>query len=128
MEQAMFQSHNVQRSGAGLAALTVDARLMQVARQRAQDMAAKNYFAHTSPTGETAFTILGQSGYAYQLAGENIARNNFPDSESVQVSMNGFMNSAGHRANILEPVFRRVGVGVAFSGDGMKYFAVVFSN
>jgi uncharacterized protein YkwD len=128
MEQAMFQSHNVQRGGAGLAALTVDARLMQVARQRAQDMAAKNYFAHTSPTGETAFTILGQIGYAYQLAGENIARNNFPDSETVQVSMNGFMNSAGHRANILEPVFRRVGIGVAFSGDGMKYFAVVFSN
>ena len=128
MEQAMFNSHNVQRSSAGLAALTIDARLVQVARQRAQDMAARNYFSHTSPTGETAFTVLDQIGYAYQLAGENIARNNYPDSESVQVSMTGFMNSPTHRANILEPAFRRVGIGVAFGADGMKYFAVVFSN
>ena len=124
----MFDSHNVQRSSAGLAALTIDARLVQVARQRAQDMATRNYFSHTSPSGETAFTVLDQIGYVYQLAGENIARNNYADSESVQVSITGFMNSPTHRANILEPAFRRVGIGVAFGADGMKYFAVVFSN
>jgi uncharacterized protein YkwD len=128
MERAMFDSHNVQRANAGLDGLTLDARLVEVARRRAQDMAAKSYFAHTSPTGETAFTILEQVGYAYQLAGENIARNNYPDSESVQVSMTGFMNSPSHRGNILEPQFGRVGIGLAFGADGMKYFAVVFSN
>jgi uncharacterized protein YkwD len=128
MERAMFDSHNVERANAGLESLTLDARLVEVARRRAQDMAAKGYFAHTSPTGETAFTVLEQVGYAYQLAGENIARNNYPDSESVRVSMTGFMNSPSHRGNILEPKFRRVGIGLAFGADGMKYFAVVFSN
>jgi uncharacterized protein YkwD len=128
LEQEMFAGHNSQRANSGLAGLTLDARLLQVARQRAQDMAAKNYFSHTSPSGETAFTILEQIGYAYQLAGENIARNNYPDAQSVQVAMTGFMNSASHRENILEPVFKRVGIGVAIGGDGMKYFAVVFSN
>jgi len=128
LEQAMFAGHNAQRSGAGLPGFTLDARLTQVARQRAQDMATRNYFSHTSPSGETAFTILDQIGYAYQLAGENIARNNYPDSDTVQVSMTGFMNSPSHRGNILEPAFRRIGIGVAFAPDGMKYFAVTFSN
>jgi uncharacterized protein YkwD len=128
LEQEMFAGHNSQRANSGLAGLTLDARLLQVARQRAQDMAAKNYFSHTSPSGETAFTILEQIGYAYQLAGENIARNNYPDAQSVQVAMTGFMNSPAHRDNILEPVYKRVGIGVAFGADGMKYFAVVFSN
>jgi uncharacterized protein YkwD len=128
MEQAMFAAHNVQRANGGVAGLTLDARLVQVARQRAQDMAAKNYFSHVSPTGESAFTILNATGYAYKLAGENIARNNYADGESVQVSMTGFMNSPSHRENILEPAYRRVGVGVAFTPDGMKYYAVVFSN
>jgi uncharacterized protein YkwD len=127
-EQAMFDSHNTMRSNAGLTGVTIDARLVEVARRRAQDMAAKNYFAHTSPTGETAFTILEEIGYAYKLAGENIARNNYPDPETVQVSMTGFMNSPSHRSNILEPAYRRVGIGFALGADGMKYFAVVFSN
>ena len=128
MEQAMFDSHNVQRQNANLSGFALDAQLVQVARRRAQDMASKNYFAHTSPTGETAFTILGEMGYPYQIAGENIARNNYPDGETVQISMTGFMNSPGHRANILEPRFKKVGIGVAFGADGMKYFAVVLSN
>jgi uncharacterized protein YkwD len=128
LEQAMFNSHNAQRAGAGLPGLSIDSRLMQVARQRAQDMASRGYFSHTSPSGETAFTILNQIGYAYRLAGENIARNNYPDSQSVEISMTGFMNSQSHRENILEPVYQRVGIGVAFGADGMKYFAVVFSN
>jgi uncharacterized protein YkwD len=124
----MFADHNAQRASSSLAGLTLDTRLVQVARQRAQDMAAKNYFSHTSPTGETAFTILDQIGYAYQLAGENIARNNYPDAQSAQVAMTGFMNSPSHRENVLEPGFRRVGIGAAFGADGMKYCAVVFSN
>jgi uncharacterized protein YkwD len=128
MEQAMFSSHNAERGVAGLAGLSIDARLVQIARQRAQDMASKGYFSHTSPSGETAFTIMNAIGFAYQLAGENIARNNYPDGDSVQIAMNGFMNSPGHRENILESGFRRVGIGVAFSPDGMKYFAVVFAN
>src|SRR5688572_16592558 len=63
MEAAMFSQHNQQRAGAGLGALSVDASLTNIARRRAQDMAAKNYFAHTSPTGETAFTLMNGAGY-----------------------------------------------------------------
>jgi uncharacterized protein YkwD len=128
MEQDMFQRHNQERANAGLAPLQLDATLESVARTRAEDMAAKNYFAHTSPSGQTAFIILDQLGYKYVMAGENIARNNYPDAQSVEVAMTGFMNSAGHRANILEPRFTKVGIGTAVGADGMKYFAVVFAG
>jgi uncharacterized protein YkwD len=113
MEAAMFSQHNQQRAGAGLGALNVDASLTNIARRRAQDMAANNYFAHTSPTGETAFTLMNGVGYVYAIAGENIARNNYPDGESVSVAMSGFMNSPGHRANILNCALKEIGVGYA---------------
>jgi uncharacterized protein YkwD len=124
----MFASHNQHRGANGLAGLQIDSTLVAVARQRAQDMASKNYFAHTSPTGETAFSIMDGYSYVYAIAGENIARNNYPQAQSVQVAMDGFMNSAGHRANILEGQFTRVGIGVAIDGNGMIYYAVVFAG
>jgi len=91
-------------------------------------MATNNYLAHTSPTGETAFTLLAQARYPYALAGENIARNNYGPTQAASVSMAGFMNSAGHRENILDPTFRSVGVGYAVGANGMIYFAVVFAG
>jgi uncharacterized protein YkwD len=127
MEAAMFESHNVQRANNGVAPLALDAELVQIARQRSQTMADTNCFSHTA-CGPTAFDLLGQIGYFYQIAGENIARNNYPDSQTVQVAMNGFMNSPGHRANILEERYTKVGIGVAFGADGMKYFTVVFAG
>jgi uncharacterized protein YkwD len=128
LEQELFASHNAERGQAGLAGLQLDGVLVSVARQRAQDMAAKGYFSHTSPAGQTAFTLLSAAGYAHSLAGENIARNNYPNSQSADVAMTGFMNSAGHRANILDRQFTAVGVGAAVGADGMKYFAVVFAS
>ncbi|HEX5368564.1 MAG TPA: CAP domain-containing protein [Dehalococcoidia bacterium] len=128
MEQAMFVQHNQQRAAAGVAALQLDSSLESVARQRAQDMASKGYFSHTSPTGVSAFTLLDGIGYSYAIAGENIARNNYPDADSVNTAMTGFMNSPGHRENILEPRFTRVGIAMAEGADGMKYFAVVFAG
>jgi uncharacterized protein YkwD len=91
-------------------------------------MAARNYFAHTSPTGETAFSLMAAYGYAYSIAGENIAKNNYPDSQSAGVAMTGFMGSPPHRANILDARYTSVGVGLAYGADGMKYFAVVFAG
>jgi uncharacterized protein YkwD len=128
MEQAMLAAHNTQRASNGLAALQIDATLTAIARHRAQDMATNDYFSHTSPTGETAFTLIQAAGYPFSLAGENIARNNYPNDQTVSVAMTGFMNSAGHRENILEPRFVRVGIGVAVDANGMKYFAVVFAG
>ena len=128
LEDELFRSHNVERASLGLGSLELDAVLVQVARERAQDMADKNYFAHTSPTGETAFSIMNEFGYFYLIAGENIARNNYPDVESASVAMNGFMNSSAHRDNILDARFNKVGVGLVIDGSGMKYFAVVFAG
>ncbi len=124
----MFALHNQQRAANGVGALQIDPTLVAVARQRAQDMATNNYFAHVSPSGQTAFDIIDAYGYVYALAGENIARNNYPVSQSVTVAMDGFMNSPGHRANILEGQFTKVGIGVATDGNGMYYFAVVFAG
>ena len=112
----------------GAQALRLDTTLVQVARERAADMAAKGYFAHTSPSGVTAFSLMTGYGYVYSIAGENIARNNYPASEAAAVAMSGFLNSAPHRANLLDPRFDSVGIGVAEDGAGMKYFAVVFAG
>jgi uncharacterized protein YkwD len=128
MEQDLLARHNGERAAAGLPPLQVSGTLTDVARRRAQDMAANNYFSHYSPSGETAFTILGRMGYNYGTGGENIARNNYPDAQSVSTAMSGFMQSPGHRANVLEPKFRVVGIGMAVGAGGMKYFAVVFSG
>ncbi len=127
MEAAMFGSHNLQRANNGVAPLAIDAQLVDLARQRSQTMANTNCFSHTA-CGPTAFDLLGGIGYVYQIAGENIARNNYPDSETVTVAMNGFMNSTGHRANILETSYTRVGIGVAFGANDMKYFTVIFTG
>lgn len=124
----MYISHNQQRAQNGLASFQLDPTLVAIARQRAQDMAAKAYFSHTSPSGETAFSLMNAAGYDYSLAGENIARNNYADGQTVSVAMTGFMGSSAHRANILNGGFRRIGIGMALGNDGMRYFAVVFSD
>jgi uncharacterized protein YkwD len=91
-------------------------------------MASKGYFAHTSPTGQTAFTLLAAAGYGYKIAGENIARNNYPDSQAVSAAMTGFMNSPTHKENIMDARFTNIGVGVVLGSDGMKYYAVEFAG
>lgn len=123
----MFADHNVQRSNNGVGSLSIDAELVAIARQRSQTMADTNCFSHTA-CGPTAFALMGNIGYFYTIAGENIARNNYSDADTVQVAMTGFMNSAGHRANILDSRYSKVGVGVAFGAGGMKYFTVVFAG
>jgi uncharacterized protein YkwD len=128
MEQQMYASHNSLRAGAGLAGLQLDATLVNIARSRAQDMAANNYFSHTSPSGVTVFSLMAGAGYGYGIAGENIARNSYPDTESVTVAMNGFMNSAAHRSNIMDARYTKVGIAMAIGANGMKYFVVVFAG
>ncbi len=128
LELELYNLHNSARASAGLGGLRLDATLITIAQRRAQDMAAKNYFAHTSPTGETAFSIMAAYGYTYSIAGENIAKNNYPDAQSAGTAMTGFMNSPSHRANIMDARYTNVGVALAIGADGMKYFAVVFAG
>jgi len=126
LEADLTSRLNAERAAAGLPPLATDADLVAIARMRSADMAAKGYFSHTSPEGQTAFTLLDQRGLAYSWAGENLARNNYPVAEAVAVAITDLMASPSHRDNILSPNYTRVGVGYAEDGSGMRYFTMVF--
>ena len=121
----LFASMNTARTEAGLPPLESDDTLAEVALIRAGDLVARHYFDHYSPDGGSAFSELGLHGVAYGLAGENLARNNYPVARSVEVAFDGLMASPGHRANILEPRFRAAGI--AAVADGAQwYYVTVF--
>ena len=126
LETDFIRRLNAERAAAGLPALAVDANLVSIARIRSSDMATRGYFSHTSPDGQSAFTLLDQWGIPYSWAGENLARNNYPLQESVAVAVRDLMASPPHRDNILNPNYTRVGVGYAEDGSGMRYYTIVF--
>jgi uncharacterized protein YkwD len=128
LEQQLFDGQNAERVRAGLAPLRLDGALQGVARRRANDMASKGYFSHTSPTGETAFSLIDAAGIYAPYAAENIAFNNYANSQSATAALQSFMASASHRANILNGRYTRVGVAVATTASGYKYYAVVFAG
>lgn len=109
---AIVEGLNEARTGAGLPPLARDERLDEVARARAADLVERGYFAHVAPDGGTAFTELQSRGIRYGLAGENLARNTYPEGDAARVALEGWLASPGHRANVLEPRFVRVGVAV----------------
>ncbi|MCH5298076.1 MAG: secretion protein [Ruminococcus sp.] len=96
----------------GLSKLTLNSELSSVARLKSQDMKDKNYFSHTSPTYGSPFDMMKQFGISYKTAGENIAYG-YATPESV---VNGWMNSPGHRANILNSSYKEIGVGYVANG------------
>lgn len=104
---------NKERAKRGLNPLTYDWELSRVARYKSQDMKDNNYFSHTSPTYGTPFQMMKSFGITYKTAGENIARG-YNTPESV---VNGWMNSSGHRANILNSTYTRIGVGYVKDGN-----------
>jgi hypothetical protein len=99
---------NAQRAAAGLSPLAYNGMLASSAYAKAQDMLAKNYWAHTSPDGLTAWTFIRASGYPYIAAGENLAKDFASDSDAVAA----WMASPGHRANMLSSSYRDMGVAV----------------
>ena len=118
----VFDLVNSQRSANGQSALTYSAEAAKVAQAKAEDMAANNYFSHTSPTYGSAFDMLKANGVSYSSAGENIAKGQ-TSSSSV---MKAWMNSSGHRANILSSSYKSVGVGCAADSSGTLYWVQVF--
>ncbi len=112
-EKEVFQLINEQRKANGLEALVIDAEVQRVARIKAQDMVDNNYFSHTSPTYGSPFEMLKSFKVSYQTAGENIAGNS-----SNSAAVKAWMNSAGHKANILNGNFNYTGIGVV---SGSKY-------
>ncbi|MGE4485480.1 MAG: CAP domain-containing protein, partial [Oscillospiraceae bacterium] len=112
-EQQVAALVNEQREANGLAPLTLSSELSNVARAKSQDMHDNNYFSHTSPTYGSPFDMLKAFGISYRAAGENIAMG-YATPEAV---VNGWMNSAGHRANILNSAYTQIGVGYVADGN-----------
>jgi len=111
-EQEVIRLVNVERANAGLPALKYDWELARVAKHKSQDMKQHNYFSHTSPTYGSPFTMMQNYGIQYKSAGENIAKGQ----TSAQQVVNAWMNSSGHRANILSKDYTHIGVGYVESG------------
>lgn len=110
-EQQMVNLVNKERTNKGLKALTVDSKLVKVARMKSQDMINKNYFGHQSPTYGSPFDLMKAQGVTYRYAGENLA-----GADTVQRAHTNLMNSDGHRANILNANFTKIGIGVVHGG------------
>jgi uncharacterized protein YkwD len=123
---ALFDAVNGERTQHGLPALAADGCVTYLAGLRAADMASRDYFSHTTPENETAFTLLGRYGVAYGAAAENLVRNNYPDDETVTVAVQGLMESERHRASVLNGSYTHVGVATAVDEAGMKYYVMIF--
>ncbi|MFC4775538.1 CAP domain-containing protein [Paenibacillus sp. GCM10023252] len=108
---------NVERAKAGLPALKSDAPLAKVALAKAKDMDTNNYFSHTSPTYGSPFDMMRQFGISYSYAGENIASGQ----RTPEEVMKAWMNSPGHRENIMSANFTKIGVGY-YNGDWVQMF------
>ncbi|MGX7627793.1 CAP domain-containing protein [Bacillus thuringiensis] len=112
-EQRVVELTNAERAKQGLPALKIDTELSKVARIKSEDMQKNNYFDHNSPTYGSPFDMMKKFGISYTSAGENIAQGQRTPEEVVQA----WMNSTGHRANILNNGFTHIGVGYVESGN-----------
>jgi uncharacterized YkwD family protein len=111
-EQQVVDLTNKERAKYGLPPLTVDLALSKVAREKSRDMAVNHYFSHNSPTYGSPFEMMRKFGISYTAAGENIAKGQRTPQEVVAA----WMNSAGHRANILNKNYTHIGVGFEENG------------
>lgn len=122
-EQQMWRVINSERQKRGLSVLTLDAALRDAARDYSRDMFVRGYFSHYSPEGESPFMRMENAGIEYLSAGENLAL-----APSVELAMQGLMNSPGHRANMLSENFGRIGIGVMDGGIYGKMFTQEFTD
>ena len=118
-EKEVVRLVNVERAKKGLNALTYDWQLARVARYKSQDMKDRGYFSHTSPVYGSPFQMMKSFGITYKTAGENIARGQ----ATPQAVVDAWMNSQGHRANILNSSFTHIGVGYVPNG---RYWTQMF--
>ena len=112
-EHEVVRLVNEIRQQNGLKPLTENWELSRVARYKSQDMLDNRYFSHTSPTYSSPFQMIKAFGLSYRTAGENIAKGY----ASPQAVVNGWMNSSGHRANILNVSYTQIGIGYVAQGN-----------
>lgn len=113
LEDQVLTLVNKERAKYNLSPLTMDESLRNVARIKSSDMSSNKYFNHTSPTYGTPFNMLKSFGISYKAAAENIAQG-YTTAEAV---VNGWMNSSGHRANILNASYTKIGIGYEANGN-----------
>ena len=119
-EKEVFDLINKQRAQNGLSPLKENSELQRVARIKAQDMVNNNYFSHTSPIYGSPFDMMKSFKISYNTAGENIAGN------SSNSAVTAWMNSSGHRANILNSSFNQTGIGVVTGSKYGKIYVQMF--
>lgn len=127
MVNVLVDETNQNRAVAGVQTLKANPLLERAAQEKADDMAAKSYFAHVSPDGKTPWYWLDRVGYNFSSAGENLAVNFF-DSTDIE---NAWMNSPGHRENILNPKYTEIGIATArgmYQGKETVYVVQFFGN
>lgn len=122
-EAEMFKKVNEERKKLAITELVWEANLVPVGRDHAKDMWERRYFSHYSPEGKDVGDRLNEAKYKYSFAGENLAL-----APTVQTAHTGLMNSQGHRENILDPRFKKIGIGVIDNGVYGKMFVQVFSD
>ena len=122
-EQKILELMNQKRSEAGIKPLAIDNTLVQVARYKSNDMIQNNFFDHANPDGTKWTNWLRTIGYKYTTSGENIAYNT---SDAVQL-FDQWWNSPGHRANMMNASYTKVGIGVIY-GNGKYMGTQEFSN
>ncbi len=113
---------NKQRTSKGLKALTNNTSLESTARKKSQDMINRGYFSHQSPTYGSPFDMMKRFGIKYSSAGENIAMGQ----KTPQAVVTAWMNSEGHRRNILSVNYSQIGVGLAKKSNGTTYWTQMF--
>lgn len=127
-ENELVALTNQSRAAAGRKALKVDSELRSIARWRSKDMIQRDYFSHDIPGYGRVFDVMSDKGYCYHVAGENIGWNNASDSTATQKVHNAFMDSSGHRANILGKAWDVIGIGAYKGANGKKMWTVIFAD
>ncbi len=122
-EEEMLNLLNIERVNAGLSEFRKDLSLRGTARKHCEDMLERGYFSHYSPEGKSPFDRMSEDNIEFKYAGENLAL-----APHAKLAMKGFMNSPGHRANILSKNFGKVGVGVIDGGIYGQMFCQEFKD
>jgi uncharacterized protein YkwD len=128
-EQQLVALTNQSRANAGRRALRVDSALTSIARWRSKDMIDRNYFSHSiPPSGKQVFAVMSERGYCFNLAGENIGWNTYADDVATAQIHQMFMDSPGHRENIMGRAWDVIGIGAYKGPNGKKMWTVLFAD
>jgi uncharacterized protein YkwD len=127
-ERELMALTNQARSSAGRRTLRWDGALASIARWRSKDMIDRDYFSHEIPGGGMVFDEMDARGYCYKVAGENIGWNTYPDDVATAQIQQMFMNSSGHRSNVLNRSWDRIGIGAYKGPGGKKMWTVLFAD